>query len=200
MKNCAQCQGTGFIIVETGILSAAKPCACRQPNTSTGSSGTLLTDEVASIAANMLCDTLAFSPTTELGRATIAKALMKTCHSQEEVLWVVERACDLHTRWTTCGIPGLRQILSSRCIPKDGVPLSSTQAYPDGIPSEHSQQELDRVSLPPGQAISIDPNLERSVHELAEAKSFPRATLPRVTRPHVRPASSKAGFPAYYAG
>jgi len=146
MKNCTECQGTGFIVIDTGNTTAAKECVCRRLSRSRSSPGTPLTEEAASTAANMLCETLAFAPKSDLGRVVITNALMKMCHTQEEAFWLIERAANLHARWDTCGIAGLRQILCSRYTPKDGVVISSTSTYPAGIPSEQGIPESEDIA------------------------------------------------------
>jgi hypothetical protein len=118
-----------------------------------------LTEEVASAAVNMLCETLAFAPKSDLARVLITKALMKMCYTEEDAFWLVERAANLHTNWDTCGIPGLRQILSSRGMPKDGVSISCTSAYPEGIPLEHPGQKPEPFLLSSGQPIGVGSTL-----------------------------------------
>jgi hypothetical protein len=128
----------------------------------------------ASAAVNLLCETLAFAPKSDLARVLITKALMKMCYTEEDAFWLVERAANLHTSWDTCGIPGLRQILSSRCTPKDGVVFTSTEAYPEGIPLEHQVPKPDPLHLLSGQSSRVGsepecPGLRTETKDLPDA-------------------------------
>jgi hypothetical protein len=116
MSDCSICGGTGFVIVERGSTSAAKRCDCRKP-AETHCAGKPVTPELATAATEALCDVLAFAPSTKLGRMVISNALIAICPSEDSVWWLVERACNLHTKWQTCGISGLRQIICSRHLP-----------------------------------------------------------------------------------
>jgi hypothetical protein len=190
MSDCIECHGTSWIIVEVKGISAARPCLCRRSPTNQ-SATTPLTEEGAATAVKMLCDTLAFSPASDLGRVLITSALLRMCHTLEDTLWVVERACNLYTRWDACGIPGLRQILSSRCVPRDGVSISRTAAYPEGIPTESRKPKQEPLGLlPTGSAVPSSesvhiPGPDKSV-TIGTERIDPRIALSSSVTPQVR--------------
>jgi hypothetical protein len=177
--SCEQCGGSGWITVETHTASYAKRCICYQPPVAPAAEGKRLTKEVAVGAVAVLCDMLAFAP-AGLGRAAIVDALMDMCATAEQVDWLTRRACELHTEWKTCGLRGLRQILSSdsRYLPNDGLMVSATEAYPEGIPS--TRKDPEPLRLPPGHISSGDLEMEQSIQRLAQVKSLDR---PQVFNP-----------------
>ena len=163
MNECNICGGTGFVIVERGGISAAKRCNCREP-AETEQAGRAVTPEMATAATEALCDVLEFAPSTKLGRMLIGNAPIAMCPHEDSVWWLVERACTLHTKWGTCGIPGLRQILCSRYLPKDGRTISATAAYPEGVPPERSlQQQVLFPALPPSRVASVDAEMDQAL-------------------------------------
>jgi hypothetical protein len=172
MSECNICGGTGFVIVERGGISAAKHCDCRKP-AETEQAGKPVSPEVAVAATEALCDVLEFAPSTKLGRMLISNALIAMCPSEDSVWWLVVRACTLHTKWLTCGLPGLRQILCSRHLPKDGLTISATEAYPEGVPSERPlQQEPLFPALPPGSVGTADKEIDQAFQFLARSKKL----------------------------
>jgi hypothetical protein len=167
---CEKCEGTGWVIYETRNGSAARRCSCyvappKEPE------GTPLTEKDAIAQVALLCQTLAFAPGPG-GQALVVKALLAMCSTKEQAIWLITETCARHTKWETCGIPGLRQILGWRYMPKDGLTCISTEAYPDGKPIEAGVSFPKMLALPPGRSYSIDPDLERSMLALAEAKSL----------------------------
>lgn len=126
------CRETGWIMVERPDgVSHAKKCGCRKTQKTESSLGqTTLTPETAALGVEGLCETLAYAPRTEVGEAMITNALLSMCSTGEQALWLVQRAFTLHVKWSTCGRPGLRQILCSKYPPKDGIEVSFTEASP----------------------------------------------------------------------
>ncbi len=201
MNSCEFCCGLGWIIVKRNGVEGARLCKCRtqaqQPR------GKPISEAIVGVLVEGLCQTLEFAPES-VGRALIVAALMEMCSTEEQARFVVNRACALHTKWGTCGIPGLRQILCSAYVPKDGFMLSSTEAYPEGIPSVRPP-ELAFPKLPPGRAASMDLDCERAVLALGEAKSIgghvrsealriperPTAPRPPITEADIRKAEQQ---------
>jgi hypothetical protein len=176
VTECKLCGGTGWIIVERADgVSGAKVCDCRRTQKrQSGPGQTNLTPETAALAVEGLCETLDYAPRTEVGKAIITNALMSMCSTFEQATWLIQRACTLHTKWSTCGLPGLRQILCSKCAPKDGISVSGTEAYPEGVPSERPPQLASaRPALPAGRVASASLSADAAVLELAEAKRMP---------------------------
>jgi hypothetical protein len=103
-----------------------------------------------SVYVHRLCGVLAYAPKTTAGMAHIAESLMAMCATEAEADWTTARACELYRRWEDCGIPGLRQIVSSFRRPKDGISVSSTAAFPDGIPASKPLPSPAPLLLPPG--------------------------------------------------
>lgn len=165
---CDKCNGTGWLIVEHNGFECASMCNCRakaqQPH------GKLLTEDMAGGLVAGMCQILAFAP-AEVGQGIIVAALMEMCSTQAQATYVVNRACALHTKWETCGIRGLRQILCAVYVPADGVMVSATEAYPDGIPSIRPPESVF-PKLPPGRVASADVGCERAILALGEAKAI----------------------------
>jgi len=174
---CEMCGGSGWIVRESAAGSSAKPCSCRKTTAPTmpfRDRGIPLTVESAATHVAMLCDTLAYAPSPPpkgVGRAAIVVALMEMCSTDDEAKWVVQRAMSLHTKWETCGIPGLRQIVSSIRIPKDGISLLSTDRYPEGVPPIKSLQAV--LSFPkrlaPGASTTADGQLATGLDRAAQS-------------------------------
>lgn len=181
---CEKCDGTGWIVIETATTSAVKPCSCRAPaKPKKPEKVTPLTVAEAAAHVRTLCDTLAFAPGTA-GQSIITAALMKMCETAEQAAWLIPRACELHTEWKTCGIAGLRQILGTKYKPKDGVMVTSTEAYPEGIPSTRPDPEPLLLGLPPGRLVSGDLEMDESIQRLAQVKSIDR---PPIINPDYKP-------------
>lgn len=176
MNDCENCGGVGWILVERPDRdSFVKVCDCRRAQKADSAPRrTILAPETAALAVEGLCEILDYAPKTEIGKAIITNALLSMCSTVEQVTWLVQRACMLHTNWRTCGIPGLRQILCSKYAPKDGIEVSSTKAFPDGVPSEQPRRVAPAPAvLPRGHAASANPSLDAAVQELTEAKRPP---------------------------
>jgi hypothetical protein len=173
MEECCVCNGIGWVMVERGDITAAKRCACREVVNS-AETGTPLTLEAAAEATTILCELLDYSPPSDSARALISDALMSLCATVDQVRWLVRRAGQLHVKWSTCGIPGLRQIFCSKYRPKDGLTISWSEAYPEGIPSEKpSVLAVNAKALPPGHVGSASRSIEAAVSDLSDAKRMP---------------------------
>ena len=188
MSECKVCDGSGWVRVERGDITAVKRCACREVRNS-AVEGTPLTLEAAAEATTILCELLDFSPSSDASRAVIADALMSMCTTVDQVRWLVLRTAQLHVKWSTCGIPGLRQILCSKYKAKDGVNICASEAYPEGIPTEKPLTlAANAKTLPPGHGVSASPQLEAAVSDLSNARRMPTAAdglriVPAVVRP-----------------
>jgi hypothetical protein len=147
---CEHCGGTGWIVKE-GLISAVAPCACRRAvaRKPFEDDGTPLDEVSASVYVDRLCAVLSFAP-AEDGRPTIVHCLMLMCETVAEAAWTTHRACELYTRWDDCGVPGLRQIVSSFRKPSDGISISSTPAFPEGLPPLRTLPAAEPLRLPPG--------------------------------------------------
>jgi hypothetical protein len=167
--NCERCNDLGWIITERNGLSGATMCNCRAEAQKLP--GKPLREEVAIYLVEALCQVLGYAPDAT-GQPVLVRALMDMCCTEEDLRYVVNRACALYTKWSECGVPGLRQILCARCVPKDGITLMSTAAYPDGVPTLKPPDRYVMAALPLGRAASADLAMERAVLKLAEIKKL----------------------------
>lgn len=166
--SCINCGDTGWIIVERQGIRSAKRCAecfaaAKEREKVSQDRITPFTQEMAMEQTKLLCESIAFAPTTTLGRSVIAEELMSMCWSLEQATWLVRRAAQLFATWDKCGLPGLRQIFCSRYEPKDRILPVHTEAYRDGVPVERSLEPESRPplpALPEGHKASADPELE----------------------------------------
>jgi hypothetical protein len=168
---CQTCQGTGFVIIEHDKISSAKRCDCCKPTAA--APGKAVSSAVATAATEALCDVLEFAPKTELGRVLISNALISMCPTEQSVWWLVGRAPQLYRKWGACGILGLRQILCSKYAPRDGVMLSGSDEYPEGIPSDRPLDIPSPTPLPPGHGVTADLDFEQRVQALSRVKRIP---------------------------
>jgi len=168
---CEICNGTGFVIIERNGISAAKRCeGCRKPAVPNVPISPV-SSAVATAATVALCEVLEFSPTSELARMLISNALISMCPNEEAVWHVVSEAAQLYRNWGKCGIPGLRQIVCCKYSPRDGISLTSTDEYPDGLPSRRQLElVLAPAHLPPGHESTADRKLEDGLQNLAQKK------------------------------
>jgi hypothetical protein len=175
---CGLCDGSGWKIRERGPYSGVAPCVCQQANRPSEPRTPLTVGETLA-AVNVLCETLAFAPTTDAARVLIANGLMEMCETAEQLRYVISRAVNLHTKWHTCGLPGLRQILCSKYRPRDGLVITATEAYPEGVPPDKPLVETPRqFQLPAGVLVSADPAVEAEVRTIARAKVVPSPAKP----------------------
>jgi hypothetical protein len=175
---CEKCGGTGWEVADRG----ARACICRAKKIHAAETGTPLTDEAISGAVKAL-QVLSFFPTSIEAQTVIGDAIGSMCSTVEQVRRLVRRACSLYQRWDQCGLPGLRQIVCSFARPADGIMLSITEAYPDGIPAERPTPTtaLALPAPPRAREISGSPTVEAAVSSLAAAKDLNRiGPAPRV--------------------
>ncbi len=164
--SCERCDGSGWLIVRVGENEGAAPCPECRRTARPVEPRTPLTLPEATGLVDTLCDALSFAPTTPAARGVITSLVMEMCETTEQLVYVVKRTLSLHTKWDTCGVPGLRQILCSKYRPKDGYVITATESYPDGIPAEHPRLEPEPLKLPAGR-MSASPELDTVVHQLA---------------------------------
>ena len=105
---------------------------------------------------------LKFYPSEPAGRLAVAKLVGQMATTHEQVEWLVARTIALFDEWP--GPKTLRQIFCSRFKPADGIEVSTSTSFPDGVPSERPIQAPVRPALPPG--------MEKEVAALAAAKSL----------------------------
>src|SRR5260370_7895477 len=117
-----------------------------------------------------MCGFADFLPYAEAARGLIADGLMSMWEKVGQVRWLVRRTAQLHVKWSACGIPGLRQVFCSKYRPKDGLTICSSEAYPEGIPTETSVLAANLKALPSGLAVSTSPSIEAAVSDLSNAK------------------------------
>lgn len=180
---CQHCGGTGWIVKETATNSGVLACSCRQQPARKPfpDDGSPLNDLNVAVYVHRLCGVLAYAPKTIQGTTHIAESLLAMCETAAEADWVTDRACQLYTRWDECGIPGLRQIVSSFRRPKDGLSVFSTAAFPDGAPVTPLPAPAP-LMLPPG--ASAAPALPEGDRPEALVRGF--AELPELDRDEQR--------------
>lgn len=113
---------------------------------------------------------LRFFPSDESARAALVLLIGRMCSTEDQVRWLVQRTLDLCNEW-----PGplvLRQILNSKFKCADGVSVSCSSIFPDGIPSERKIEAPAMLALPPGHIATVDRGLENDIRLLAVAKDL----------------------------
>lgn len=166
--NCKVCEDTGWKITDAG----ASPCRCRKLRIAKATAGTPLTAAAVAQAVEALGDTLSFFPKGIAGRTVIGDAIASMCKTVEQVRHMVRRAVALYTTWDKCGVPGLRQIVCSAGLPADGVMLSITEAFPEGVPLERPERPAT-LALPPGPQSEAVQQIAARVREIALARDIP---------------------------
>jgi hypothetical protein len=133
-----------------------------------------------------------FFPSSDtVARATVMLELMQMCSSDDQVEWLSKRLSALYTEWP--GLRELRAVFCSKFKPHDGVETNSADArFIDGIPREEPDKEW-RPALEPGQRLltgeteqfSADPELEKTIHLLAESARMPAGLIERRTKEEI---------------
>lgn len=111
---------------------------------------------------------LRFFPGDQCARTALFLLVGRMCSNEDQVRWLVQRTLALCNEW-----PGplvFRQILCSKFRPADGINAGSTEAFPEGVPSERRIDSPARIPLPPGHVASADKELDDAVRELAQWK------------------------------
>lgn len=166
--NCRICADTGWKVTEAG----ASACRCRTQRIARSQAGTPLTAAAVAQAVEAMGDALAFFPKGIAGRTVIGDAIASMCKTVEQVRHMVRRAVALYATWDKCGVPGLRQIVCSAGIPADGVMLSITEAFPEGVPPERPEQPAT-LSLAPGPQSEAVQQIAARVREIARTRDIP---------------------------
>jgi hypothetical protein len=166
--DCEVCHGVGWEVTERG----AKRCVCRlfedPPHQTEQIADKAFAEAVTALGA------LAFFPTEQRARTVIGEGLARMCPTVDALRYVVRRAVDLYRTWDQCGMPGLRQILCcSKYRPVDGMMITRTEAFPEGVPPESPPMPPalppgpQRGALPPGMAVSADSKMDAGVRTAA---------------------------------
>lgn len=182
--NCTKCSNSGWVELDGGMAR----CACRKKKAvvrqELGKRAMTELVIAATEAANSL-SAIPDYPWDKEGRKMIGDALVGMCATPEQVLFVVRRAIALHTSWKRCAVPGLRQILCSRYPTRDGIEITTTEAFPEGIPSEsdgrtgYEQLEATKMRELPEAAATGDSNFAKDLWQAAQKKRL-KAVAPRV--------------------
>ena len=127
---------------------------------------------------------LDFFPPEGGARLLITEELRRMVASPEQGAWLALRMSRLYTKWP--GIRDLRMVYCQRYRPLDGIELSgSTEAYPDGIPSELPAPQDQKYFGPgPGEPASAAESVSLTVEALVKSKSLQNAGK-RVTVPTI---------------
>ena len=128
---------------------------------------------------------LRYFPSDPGARLDLAKLVARMAATDEQVDWLVQRTLNTCNEW-----PGplvLRQILCSKFKAADGIDVSCTSMFPDGVPSSKAPGAWQPAALPPGCVVSTDRELDTSIRSLAAAKDLnrPRLALPHAPAPRV---------------
>ncbi len=127
---------------------------------------------------------LKYFPADPGARLELAKMVAGMATSESQVEWLTGRVLALCNEWP--GPRVMRQIFCSKFTPRDGIDISYSGMFPEGVPSERGllpAPELLALALPPGHQFTTDPELE------AEAASAVE-NMPRI--PARRPLSVRA--------
>lgn len=185
---CGECTDGWILITTRSGAEAVKACpTCRPPKRP--ETGTPLTEEDAIAYARKITSVLSFAPENDLAQLAIAHFLIDDlCQFKEQAEWLARRVPQLHTKWDACGLPGLRQIFCARYErPKDGLIITSTAAYPDGIPADRPQPQFEppTIALPPAQVTAngiLEAGVKAAAHDLADEITRPPDRTPRERR------------------
>lgn len=121
-----------------------------------------------------------FFPSSEDSQAALMEVLGTMCQTDEEVLWLARRTSDLCREWP--GINVLWQIRFSKYAPRNKKErlldreTGRSECFPEGVPSEKIREALGSgityLPLPDGVSASVDPEAEKTITELAEARQM----------------------------
>jgi len=112
MTECNLCDGTGWVLVQGPEVSSVKPCPCR--TNKPAEARTPLTIEAAAYSTGIICELLDFAPESDEARAVLTDGLLSMCETLEQVRYLIRRLPHFHTKWGTCGLRGMRQILCQK--------------------------------------------------------------------------------------
>ena len=111
---------------------------------------------------------LRYFPGEQGARTALFLLIGRMCSNEDQVRWLVQRTLNTCNEW-----PGplvLRQILCSKYRAADGIDVSCTSMFPDGIPSSKPVEAWKPAALPPGRMVSADKELDDKLRELAQMK------------------------------
>lgn len=175
MTPCPYCYDGWIEVRALSGSTAVKPCPfCRPPRQPY--TGTPIDEPAALAAARTISALLSFAPNDDRAYLAIAEYLMELCRYKEQAEWIAKRAPELHTKWDTCGLQGLKQIFCARWDPPDGRVVTHTPAFPDGIPPERPQLPA-AIALPP--ATPPDPEINAGLRTLEIAAAEKQSQLTR---------------------
>ena len=113
---------------------------------------------------------LKFYPSEPAGRLAIAKLVGQMATTHEQVEWLVTRTVQLCNEWP--GPLALRQIFCRKYKPADGIEVTCTELFPDGVPYERPIQPPAMKPLPPGHVATVDAGLDKAVQKVAAEKDL----------------------------
>ncbi len=159
MKRCTFC-AKGASLAAADDLRNNPPAVSPAPT---------LADGDAAAVVGMLA-TIKMFPSDAIVRGVIGNEVQKLCANLSEGVWLADRMISLYDNWP--GVRELRRVVCNSKIPYDGIlATSSSEVYPDGIPSERPQRPEVRA-LPPGAPVTADRGIETSVRDLVRAKTM----------------------------
>lgn len=124
-------------------------------------------DTISSLVSSL--GVMRFFPSDPEVRLALVGVMGEIAEDEEQVRWLVKRMRIMYAEWP--GEHEMRACFCSRFRPKDGYNVAST-VYLDGLPSEFPDKQFKLLPLPKGALISTDPDIERSVLALAQAKDL----------------------------
>jgi hypothetical protein len=126
---------------------------------------------------------LNFFPSEPTARRALFLMVGRMCANEDQVKWLVRRTIDLCNEW-----PGplvLRQILCSKFKAADGIEVSCTDRFVDGVPSEKPEDPLAQLEQwkkeHPREIAAPEVSIEQEIKALA------RRPWPKVVPMHTNP-------------
>lgn len=133
-----------------------------------------MTKQEASLVVEMLTGNLAYFPSKPAAQGLVTDELTRMCGTIEQGAWLARRMCQLLEKWE--GVKEMRAIYCSKFKPLDGIEVASG-IYLDGIPSEKESRPMLEAApmkaLPARVSASVDPEGEKHVTELVQARAMP---------------------------
>lgn len=113
---------------------------------------------------------LKFFPSEPAARLELVNLVLRMATTYEQIQWLVTRTTSLCNEWP--GPLALRQIFCRKYKPADGIEVTCTELFPDGVPYERPIQPPAMKALPPGHVATIDASLDKAIQEAAAAKDI----------------------------
>jgi hypothetical protein len=127
----------------------------------------MLTEEGVKKAVGRIALMPFFPGSDPTARALVLEDMINICESDAHAEWLAIRFCQVfRSGWP--GLEELRAVYCTRFRPCDGRSADS-QAYPDGIPSEHEIGIIEVKGLPP--LCGPVPTLDKGVEQIMMAGS-----------------------------